>query len=146
MVSFIPDDVTHADFCDTMDRIQRHLKVHRINNYYYDQEFAAKFSPGGPAGWADDGLSYPEEYHHTFLLRLGGKLPLCVTGHPSESKRPIVFTLPISPVLRKPGRTDGWSSDPSPRTSPPSICGPLWQRGVASGSTQVWATRQQLCN
>ena len=98
MVSFIPDDVSHAEFRDTMDRIQRHLKVQHINNYYQTPAFATKFSPGGPASWADDGISYPEEKHNSFLLRLGGKLPFSATGHPTEHKRPLVFSLPLSPV------------------------------------------------
>ena len=98
MVSFIPDDVSHADFCDTMDRVQRHLKVQRINNYYQTPTFATKFPATGPASWADDGFSYPEEHHNSFLLRLGGQLSFSATGHPNESKRPMVFSLPLSPV------------------------------------------------
>ena len=97
MVCYLPDDITHSDFCDTMDRIQRHLKVYRINNYYCDGAFAAKFVP--PACWADDGLSYPEEHHNTFFLRLGGNLPFRYTGLPGEQSRPMVFSLPVSPVL-----------------------------------------------
>ena len=98
MVSFIPDDVSHVDFCDTMDRVQRHLKVQHINNYYQTPTFANKFPPAGPASWADDGISYPEERHNSFLLRLGGKLPFSATGHPTEHTRPLVFSLPLSPV------------------------------------------------
>ena len=97
MVCYLPDDITHPDFCDTMDRIQRHLKVYRINNYYCDGAFAAKFVP--PVCWADDGLSYPEEHHNTFFLRLGGPLPFRYTGLPGEQSRPMVFSLPVSPVL-----------------------------------------------
>ena len=97
MVGYIPDDISHSDFCDTMDRIQRHLKVYRINNYYCDGAFATKFSP--PASWADDGLSYPEERHNSFFLRLGGPLPFRYTGLPGEHYRPMVFSLPVSPVL-----------------------------------------------
>ena len=98
MVSFIPDDVSHLDFCDTMDRIQRHLKVQKINNYYQAPTFASKFPPAGPASWADDGISYPEERHNSFLLRLGGKLPFSATGSPTEQTRPMIFSLPLSPV------------------------------------------------
>ena len=98
MVSFIPDDVSHVDFCDTMDRIQRHLKVQHINNYYQTPTFATKFPPTGPASWADDGISYPDERHNSFLLRLGGKLPFSATGQPTEHTPPLVFTLPLSPV------------------------------------------------
>ena len=78
MVCYLPDDISHSDFCDTMDRIQRHLKVYRINN---------------------DGLSYPEERHNSFFLRLGGPLPFRYTGLPGEHYRPMVFSLPVSPVL-----------------------------------------------
>ena len=81
-----------------MDRIQRHLKVHKINNYYQAPTFASKFPPAGPASWADDGISYPEERHNSFILRLGGKLPFSATGSPTEQMRPMVFTLPLSPV------------------------------------------------
>ena len=98
LVSFIPDDVSHTDFCDTMDRIQRHLKVQHINNYYQTTAYATKFPPAGPASWADDGISYPEERHNSFLLRLGGKLPFSATGHPTEHTRPLFFLLPLSPV------------------------------------------------
>ena len=98
LVSFIPDDVSHLDFCDTMDRIQRHLKVNKINNYYQAPTFASKFPLAGPASWADDGISYPEERHNSFLLRLGGKLPFSATGSPTEQTRPMVFSLPLSPV------------------------------------------------
>ena len=97
MVCYIPDDISHSDFCDTMDRIQRHLKVFRINNFYSDTAFAAKFTP--PASWADDGLCYPEEHHNTFFLRLGGPLPFRHTGLPGDQYRPMVFSLPVSPVL-----------------------------------------------
>ena len=97
MVCYLPDDISHSDFCDTMDRIQRHLKVPRINNYYCDSAFAAKFTP--PTSWADDGLSYPEERHNSFFLRLGGPLPFRYNGLPGEHYRPMVFSLPVSPVL-----------------------------------------------
>ena len=97
MVCYLPDDISHPDFCDTMDRIQRHLKVHKINNYYCDSAFAAKFTP--PASWADDGLSYPEERHNSFFLRLGGPLPFRYNGLPGEHYRTMVFSLPVSPVL-----------------------------------------------
>ena len=98
LVSFIPDDVSHLDFCDTMDRIQRHLKVNKINNYYQAPTFASKFPLAGPASWADDGISYPEERHNSFLLRLGGKLPFSATGSATEQTRPMVFSLSLSPV------------------------------------------------
>ena len=100
MVSFIPDDVSHLDFCDTIDHIPRHLKVHKINNYYQAPTFASKFPPAGPAGWADDGFSYPEERHNSFLLRLGGKLPFSAIGSPTEHTRPMVFSLPLSPAQK----------------------------------------------
>ena len=98
LIGFIPDDILHLDFCDTMDRIQRHLKVPRINNYYHDAAFASKFASTGASSWADDGFSYPEEKHNSFLLRLGGQLPFTFAGHPSEQQRPMVFTIPASPV------------------------------------------------
>ena len=63
MVCYMPDDISHSHFCDKMDRIQKHLKVSLINNFYCDGAFAAKFVP--PARWADDGLSYPEEHHNS---------------------------------------------------------------------------------
>jgi hypothetical protein len=98
LVGFIPDDISHNDFSDTMDRIQRHLKVPRINNYYQDGAFAAKFSANGASSWADDGFSYPEERHNSFLLRLGGQLPFSYAGHPSEEQRPMAFSVAASPV------------------------------------------------
>ena len=99
MVSFIPDDISHLDFCSTMDRIQRHLQVLYLNNYYMDESFASKFPPLGPASWADDGFSYPEERHNTYLLRLGGPLPFSYAGRAGEINRPMVFSLPASPVF-----------------------------------------------
>ena len=105
LVSFIPDDIRYTDFCDTMDRIQRHLKVRHINNYYQDPTFASKFSTSGPGSWADDGFSYPEEHHSSFLLRLGGNLPFSHVGHPNEATRPTAFSLQCSPVQEnKPNR------------------------------------------
>ena len=98
LIGFIPDDISHIDFCDTMDRIQRHLKVPRINNYYQDGAFAAKFSSNGASSWADDGFSYPEERHNSFLLRMGGQLPFSYAGHPSEEQRPMAFSVAASPV------------------------------------------------
>ena len=97
LVGYLPDDISHTDFCDTMDRIQRHLKVYRINNYYCDSSFAAKFT--APASWAEDGFSYPDERHNSLFLRLGGPLPFRYTGLPGEHYRPMVFSLPVSPVL-----------------------------------------------
>ena len=106
MVSFIPDDIGHVDFCNTMDRIQRHLQVQHINNYYMDEDFARKFGAHGPASWADDGFSYPEERHNTYLLRLGGPLPFSHSGRAGELNRPMVFSLPVSPVLEN--RPNRW--------------------------------------
>ena len=81
-----------------MDRIQRYLKVPRINNYYQDGAFAAKFSPNGASSWADDKFSYPEERHNSFLVRMGGQLPFSYAGHPSEEQRPMAFSVAASPV------------------------------------------------
>ena len=99
MVSFIPDDIAYLDFCSTMSRIQRHLQVLYTNDYYMDESFASKFPPLGSASWADEGFSYPEERHNTYLLRLGGPLPFTHGGRAGDLNRPMVFSLPVSPVL-----------------------------------------------
>ena len=106
MVSFIPDDIGYEDFCNTMDRIQSHLQVQYINNYYRDAQFASKFGSNGPASWADDGFSYPEERHNTYLLRLGGPLPFSHAGRAGAMNRPMVFSLPVSPVAEN--RPNRW--------------------------------------
>ena len=46
-----------------------------------------KFQPMGPVSWADDGFSYPEERHNTYLLRLGGQLPFTHSGRAGELKQ-----------------------------------------------------------
>ena len=121
LIGFIPDDINHLDFCDTMDRILRHLKVSRINNYYQDVAFAIKFASTGSSCWADDGFSYPEKKHNSFLLRLGGQLPVTFAEHPNEQQRPMVFSIYVSPVqdARQP---DGWWCSQFPPTSSSSAC------------------------
>ena len=121
LIGFIPDDINHLDFCDTMDRILRHLKVSRINNYYQDVAFAIKFASTGSSCWADDGFSYPEKKHNSFLLRLGGQLPVTFAEHPNEQQRPMVFSIYVSPV-QDVRQTDGWWCSQFPPTSSSSAC------------------------
>ena len=95
-----PPEINHVDFSDTMDRTQRHLKVPRISNYYQDPVFATKFATTGSSSWAYDVFTYPEEKHNSFLLRLGGQLPFTFAGNPSEQQRPMVFSIPASPMVQ----------------------------------------------
>ena len=91
-------DMKYKDFTDTMDRIQRHLRVHTINNYYHSPEFCAQFgSPDNP--WWESGFSYEPEKHASFLLRLGGNLPFAFHGKHNEVTRPMIFTIAASPVI-----------------------------------------------
>ena len=98
LVCYIPMDITHKDFSDTMDRIQRHLKVQTINNYYHAPEFRAKFGSTDNSWW-ESGFSYEPEKHASFVLRLGGNLPFAFHGKHNEVTRPMVFTITASPVL-----------------------------------------------
>ena len=98
LVCYIPMDIKHKDFSDTMDRIQRHLKVQTINNYYYSPEFSSKFGSSDNAWW-EEGFSYEPEQHASFILRLGGNLPFAFHGKHNEVIRPMAFTIAASPVL-----------------------------------------------
>ena len=73
----------------------------QINNYYKDRALATKFSTTRSSSWADDGFSYTEERHYSFLLGLGPQLPFTYAGHPSGQQRPMVFSIPVSPVRKK---------------------------------------------
>ena len=100
LVCYIPMDIKHTDFSDTMDRIQQHLRVHTINNYYRSQEFSSKFGLSD-APWWEEGFSYETEKHASFLLRLGGHLPFAYHGKHNEVTRPMVFTIAASPTAAK---------------------------------------------
>ena len=97
LVCYIPMDIKHNDFSDTMDRIQQHLRVHTINNYYRSQVFSSKFGPSDTPWW-EEGFSYESEKHASFLLRLGGHLPFAYFGKHNEVTRPMTFTIAASPI------------------------------------------------
>ena len=91
-------DISHKDFSDAMDRIQRHLKVHIINNYYHASEFRANFgSPDNP--WWETGFSSEPDKHASSIFRLGGNLQFAYHGKHNEVTRPMVFTIAASPVV-----------------------------------------------
>ena len=64
-----PMDIQHIDSSDTMDRIQQHLRVHTINNYYCSQEFSSKVGPSATPWWEEGGAHWPchELYGHSML-------------------------------------------------------------------------------
>ena len=98
LVCYIPMDIKHKDFSDTMDRIQRFLKVQTINNYYHSPDFSVKFGSSEDAWW-ESGFSYEPEKHASFILRLGGNLPFAFHGKHNEVIRPMTFTIAASPVM-----------------------------------------------
>ena len=98
LVCYIPMDIKHKDFSDTMDRIQRFLKVQTINNYYHSPDFSVKFGSSDNAWW-ESGFSYEPEKHASFILRLGGNLPFAFHGKHNEVIRPMAFTIAASPVM-----------------------------------------------
>ena len=95
LVCYIPMDIKHNEFSETMDRIQQHLRVHTINNYYRSQDFSSKFGLSDSPWW-EEGFSYEAENHASFLLRLGGHLPFAYHGKHNEVTRPMAFTIAAS--------------------------------------------------
>ena len=96
MIGHLPLNISHRDFCDTMDSIQRQLSVSTINNFYSTAEYGLGFQPSAGASWANDGFTYPNEQHCTYFLRLAGALPFGYTGQLDEEIRPTVFTAWVS--------------------------------------------------
>ena len=92
MIGHLPLNLSHREFCDTMDSIQRQLSIATINNFYSTAEFGLGFQPSAGARWANDGFTYPSEQHCTYFLRLAGALPFGFTGQLDEELRPLVFT------------------------------------------------------
>ena len=92
MIGHLPLNITHREFCDTMDTIQRQLSISTINNFYSTAEFGLGFQPSAGASWANDGFTYPSEQHCTYFLRLAGSLHFGYTGQLDEELRPLVFT------------------------------------------------------
>ena len=92
MVGHLPLNLSHREFCDTMDTIQRQLSISTINNFYSTEDFGLGFQPSAGASWANDGFTYPSEHHCTYFLRLAGALHFGFTGQLDEELRPLVFT------------------------------------------------------
>ena len=62
MVGHLPLNLSHREFCDTMDTIQRQLSISTINNFYSTAEFGLGFQPSAGASWANDGFTYGFTY------------------------------------------------------------------------------------
>ena len=120
MIGHLPLNLSHREFCDTMDVIQRQFSISTINNFYSTAEFGLRFQPSAGASWANDGFTYPSEQHCTYFFRLARALPFAYTGQLDEELRANWTSVPPFSAHR------GTVPDRQPLAFTTRLSGVLW--------------------